>query len=84
MLAFSRKQIRHRPNLRYTDRGRPQNLQRFSLRVLNLGVRFAFATFDLLAISCRQGLSSFAWRISKEFEINSEITLLLYFSFWVE
>ncbi len=49
MLAFSRKQIRHKPNLRYTDLGRPQNLQRFSLRVLNFGVRFAFATFDLLA-----------------------------------
>ena len=49
MLAFSRKQIRHKPNLRYTDRGRPQNVQRFSFRVLNLGVRFAFATFDLLA-----------------------------------
>ncbi len=49
MLAFSRKQIRHKPNLRYTDRGRPQNLQRFSFRELNLGVRFALATLDLLA-----------------------------------
>jgi hypothetical protein len=49
MLAFSRKQIRHKPNLRYTERGRPQNLQRFSLRLLNFGGRFALAIFDLLA-----------------------------------
>ncbi|EMI17517.1 hypothetical protein RMSM_05560 [Rhodopirellula maiorica SM1] len=49
MLAFSRKQILHKPNLRYTDRGRPQNLQRFSCRVLNFGFRAAFAIFDLLA-----------------------------------
>ena len=50
-LAISRKQIRHKPNLRYTLRGRPQKLQRFSLRELNLGVRFALAIFDLLATS---------------------------------
>jgi hypothetical protein len=37
------------PNLRYTARGRPHNLQRFSIRVLNFGVRFALAIFDLLA-----------------------------------
>lgn len=49
MLAFSRKQILHKPNLRYTDRGRPQNLHRFSFRELNLGDRFAFAILDLLA-----------------------------------
>ncbi|EMB13486.1 hypothetical protein RESH_02650 [Rhodopirellula europaea SH398] len=48
-MAFSRKQIRHKPNLRYTERGRPQNLQRFSFRVENLGVRSALATLDLLA-----------------------------------
>ena len=49
LLAFSRKQMRHKPNLRYTARGRPQNLQRFSWRVLNFGFRFAFAILDLLA-----------------------------------
>ncbi len=49
MFAFSRKQIRHKPNLRYTERGLPQNLQRFSLRVLNFGGRLALAIFDLLA-----------------------------------
>jgi hypothetical protein len=37
------------PNLRYTARGRPQSLQRDSLRVLNFGFRLAFAIFDLLA-----------------------------------
>src|SRR6056297_490987 len=47
--AIWRKQIRQRPNLRYTDRGRPQMLQRFSRRVENFGSRFALATFDLLA-----------------------------------
>ncbi|TWU32941.1 hypothetical protein Poly41_53200 [Novipirellula artificiosorum] len=49
MFAFSRKQILHKPNFRYTERGRPQNLQRFSRRVLNFGFRPAFAIFDLLA-----------------------------------
>ncbi len=48
-LACSRKQIRHRPNLRYTARGRPQNLQRCSWRVENFGLRSALAIFDLLA-----------------------------------
>jgi hypothetical protein len=37
------------PNLRYTARGRPHSLQRFSRRVLNLGVALALAIFDLLA-----------------------------------
>jgi hypothetical protein len=37
------------PNLRYTARGRPHNLQRFSRRVLNFGVLLALAIFDLLA-----------------------------------
>ena len=49
MFAVSRKQIRQIPNLRYTARGRPQNLQRFSCRVLNFGLRTALAIFDLLA-----------------------------------
>jgi hypothetical protein len=37
------------PNLRYTARGRPQSRHRFSRRVLNFGVAFALAIFDLLA-----------------------------------
>jgi hypothetical protein len=47
--ASFRKQILHRPNFRYTARGRPHNWQRLSARVLNFGVRFALAIFDLLA-----------------------------------
>jgi hypothetical protein len=47
--ASLRKQIRQIPNLRYTARGRPQSRQRFSWRVLNFGVAFALAIFDLLA-----------------------------------
>jgi hypothetical protein len=41
--------MRQMPNLRYTARGRPHSRQRFSRRVLNFGVAFAFAIFDLLA-----------------------------------
>lgn len=48
--ANFRKQIRQMPNLRYTPRGRPHNLQRVSRRVENLGGRAALAIFDLLAI----------------------------------
>jgi hypothetical protein len=63
--ANSRKWIRHKPNLRYTARGRPQILQRLSRRVENLGVRFAFAIFDLLAtpgyLSVLNG-AGFEWR----------------------
>jgi len=47
--ANLRKQIRQRPNLRYTARGRPHRLQRDSARVLNFGFRLALAIFDLLA-----------------------------------
>ena len=47
--ANLRKQMRQMPNLRYTARGRPHSLQRLSRRVLNFGVRFALAIFDLLA-----------------------------------
>src|SRR3990172_2911175 len=47
--ANLRKQIRHKPNLRYTARGRPHRLQRDSARVLNFGGRLALAIFDLLA-----------------------------------
>ena len=41
--------MRHKPNLRYTARGRPHNLQRRSCRDENFGSRLAFAIFDLLA-----------------------------------
>jgi hypothetical protein len=47
--ANCRKQIRQMPNLRYTARGRPHNLQRFSRRVENFGSRLAFAILLLLA-----------------------------------
>lgn len=48
--AKLRKQMRQMPNLRYTARGRPQILQRFSRRVENFGSRLALAIFDLLAM----------------------------------
>lgn len=41
--------MRQMPNLRYTARGRPHNLHRFSRRELNLGTLLAFAILDLLA-----------------------------------
>jgi hypothetical protein len=47
------RQIR---NLRYTARGLPQSWQRCSFRELNLGTRFAFAIFDLLAMPARLDL----------------------------
>jgi len=53
--ASLRKQIRQMPNFRSTARGRPHNRQRFSRRVVNFGVRNAFAIFDLLAINLPLG-----------------------------
>jgi hypothetical protein len=47
--ASLRKQMRQMPNLRYTARGRPHNLQRLFCRVLNFGVFCDLAIFDLLA-----------------------------------
>jgi hypothetical protein len=47
--ANLRKQMRHKPNLRYTARGRPHSWQRDSRREVNFGVRLALAIFDLLA-----------------------------------
>jgi hypothetical protein len=41
--------MRQMPNLRYTARGRPHRPQRRSALDENLGSRFAFAIFDLLA-----------------------------------
>jgi hypothetical protein len=48
--AIERKQIRQRPNLRYTARGRPQREHRVYPRTLNLGVRFALTTSAFFAI----------------------------------
>jgi len=42
--------MRHVPNLRYTARGRPQSMQRRTIRVENFGFRFAAAILDLLAM----------------------------------
>jgi len=47
--ASSRRQIRQRPNLRNTERGRPHRLQREYARVLYLGVRCCFTTRDFFA-----------------------------------
>jgi hypothetical protein len=42
--------MRHKPNLRYTARGRPQIWQRRRNLVENFGFCFALASFDALAI----------------------------------
>jgi len=47
--------MRQTPNFRYTARGRPQILQRRTVRVENLGFRSAIAIFDLLAMSVVSG-----------------------------
>ncbi len=49
LLASSRKQTRQRPNLRYTEWGRPQRWQRFCLRVENFGSRAALTIIDVFA-----------------------------------
>src|SRR5580693_6781890 len=48
--AIVRKQMRHRPNLRYTARGRPQRVHRVYARTSNLGLRFALTISAVLAI----------------------------------
>jgi len=58
------------PNLRYTARGRPQSLHRFSRREENLGTLLALAIFDLLAIELYLLV-----KIGKD-----EITMIQYFS----
>src|SRR3954451_3039176 len=67
LCASSRRHTRHRPNLRYTARGRPQRRQRDCERVMYFGVRFAATFFEVLAIRevlswsvsylCRDGLA---------------------------
>ena len=49
--ASSRRQIRQSPNFLKTARGRPHRLQREFFRVLNRGVRAAFAIIDFFAIT---------------------------------
>src|SRR3954469_9047300 len=48
--AISRRQIRHRPNLRNTECGRPHRWQRVYARTANLGLRFAFSIRAFLAM----------------------------------
>ena len=53
--------MRQSPNLRYTECGRPQRVQRVYALVLYLGSRFALAIIDFLAktllLTDRRGLS---------------------------
>src|SRR5699024_6376180 len=49
--AISRRQMRHSPNLRYTDRGRPHRWQRVYPRTLNFGCFAALAISDFLAMA---------------------------------
>ena len=49
--ASSRRQIRQSPNFLKTARGRPHRLQREFFRVLNRGVRAAYAIIDFFAIT---------------------------------
>jgi hypothetical protein len=43
--------MRHKPNFRYTARGRPQIWQRRRSFVENFGFCLAFAIFDVLAMN---------------------------------
>ena len=47
--ASSRKQTRHKPNLRYTECGRPQRWQRVYSRVENFCLRLHLTIIDVLA-----------------------------------
>jgi hypothetical protein len=47
--AFSRKQIRQRPNFRMYPRARPHNWQRVYALALNFGVLFCLAIHDFFA-----------------------------------
>jgi hypothetical protein len=52
----SRKQIRHRPNLRRNARDRPHRPQRLCCRTPNRGLRLLFSIIALRAISLPQFL----------------------------
>src|SRR5256885_7174346 len=58
--ARSRKQMRQRPNLRKTARGRPQRLQRELFRTLYRDGRDCLTTSDFLAMRCYCSLPSAA------------------------
>src|ERR1700722_6647083 len=51
---MSRKQIRHRPNLRRKARARPHRWQRLCCRTANLGLRLLFSIIALRAIYLSQ------------------------------
>lgn len=53
--AMLRKQMRQMPNLRKKARGRPHKGQRWYFCTLNLGVRFALAINDFLAMPVSAG-----------------------------
>src|SRR5690348_16433019 len=55
LCASSRRQMRQRPNLRYTARGRPQRRQREWARVLYFGVRDWRTIFDFFAMNLLSG-----------------------------
>jgi len=48
--AICRKQMRHRPKSRYTERARPQRRQRVYARTLNFGLRSDLLINAFLAI----------------------------------
>jgi hypothetical protein len=50
LCASSRRQMRQIPNLRYTECGRPQRLQRVYARVLYFGVRACLTRSEVFAI----------------------------------
>src|SRR4029450_83460 len=51
--TISRRQTRHSPKRRYTDRARPHRRQRVYARTLNLGLRCCFCTSAFFAIFIR-------------------------------
>src|SRR6516225_7020367 len=51
--TISRKQTRHNPKRRYTERARPHRRQRVYARTLNFGFRCCFCTSAFFAISMR-------------------------------
>src|SRR5664279_6585157 len=55
--TITRRQIRHRPNLRYTDLGRPHRRHRVYPRTLNLGVRCCFSIKAFFAMGLLDLLS---------------------------
>src|SRR5262245_2214117 len=73
---MSRKQIRHRPNLRYTARGRPHSRQRRRMRILSRGRSFVLAGSRLWSSS------SLSWRWNSTYLASVDIGVLLGFAEW--